>query len=78
MIMKPLIVCSSCGRRWMPTRRETRGITVSLGECDVCGKQDWISPAYDYGWTNEAYSEAKFERAQRMLIPATLGEAEAK
>jgi len=68
MSTRVLVVCGDCGRRWMPATRETRGITVSPGECDVCGEQAWTSPAYDYGWANDAYTEAVAVRDKRMRL----------
>lgn len=49
----------------MPLAQETRGITLSPGECDVCGTEAWVSPAYDYGWGEDGYAEAKAVRSRR-------------
>lgn len=65
MNTRALTVCGDCGRRWMPAAQETRGITMSPGECDVCGVEAFVSPAYDYGWPNDGWTEANAVRVKR-------------
>lgn len=41
----------------MPADHSIRGITLTVGDCDVCRITDWVSPAYDYKWPREAYEK---------------------
>lgn len=43
-------MCSECGEKRYPKKRELGAITVSLGKCSVCGKNKGIIPARDWAY----------------------------